>query len=69
MKPTQQNIAKLLNVSQPFINQVMTGKKSVSWPLAERLSDLFPGKTMREWKKSSPDDIKRAFKQLLKEAA
>ena len=69
MKPTQQNIAKLLNVSQPFINQIMAGKKSVSWPLAEKLSDLFPGKTMREWKKASPEDIKRAFKQLSREAA
>jgi plasmid maintenance system antidote protein VapI len=64
MKPTQQNIAKLLNVSQPFINQIMAGKKSVSWPLAEKLSDLFPGKTMREWKKANPSEIKRAFTQI-----
>ena len=64
MKITQNKIAKALDVSQPFIHRIITGKDPVTWPLAEKLSDLFPGKSIKEWKRSGPEDIKRAFNQL-----
>jgi len=64
MKTTQQKIAQALTVSQPFINRVLRGKSPVSWPLAEKLAELFPGKSMKEWKYSGPEELKRAFSQL-----
>jgi len=64
MKTTQQKIAETLGVSQPFINQIINDKKAISWPLAEKLADLFPGKTIQQWKSATPDDLRRAFKLL-----
>tara|TARA_B100000614_G_C14449025_1_gene453474 strand:+ start:706 stop:930 length:225 start_codon:yes stop_codon:yes gene_type:complete len=58
---TQQKIATTLGVSQPFIHQVLTGKKKISWPMAEKLSNLFPSKTMQQWKRVDPDVIWSAF--------
>jgi len=64
MKTTQKKIAQILSVSQPFIHKILKGKVPVSWPIAEKLSDLFPGKTIKEWKKARPEEIERAFLQL-----
>jgi len=61
---TQHKIAKTLKVSQPFISQVMTRQAPISWLMAEKLSDLFPGKSLREWKHASPKELKQAFNQL-----
>jgi len=66
-KTTQCIIAKTLKVSQPFISQVITGRKNISWPLAEKLSDLFPDKSIRQWKNATPKELKKAFSQLKSE--
>lgn len=63
-KFTQPQIAQTLGVSQSFVSQLLTEKKKVSWPLAEKLSDLFPGKTIQQWKRATPEDLKQAFEQL-----
>jgi plasmid maintenance system antidote protein VapI len=61
---TQTDIAKHLGFSQPTINLTLTGKRKVSWPLAERLAEVFPGKSIKEWKNASPAEIRAAFKFL-----
>jgi len=60
----QKHIAEILRVSQPTINLVLTGKRKVSWPLAQKLSNLFPGKTIAQWKNASPEELRIAFSQL-----
>lgn len=61
---TQKEISKLLKCSQPTVNLILNGKRAVSWPLAERLTELFPDHTIQQWKKATPEDIERAFSQL-----
>lgn len=61
---TQNEIAKFIGCSQPTINMIFTGKRPVSWPLAEKLSELFPSLTIQQWKTATPEDLKRAFEQL-----
>jgi len=58
---TQAQISQILGFSQPTINLVLTGKRPVSWPLAEKLANLFPHKTIQDWKAAKPEDIIRAF--------
>jgi DNA-binding XRE family transcriptional regulator len=61
---TQTDIAKHLGFSQPTINLTLSGKRKVSWPLAERLAEVFPGKSIKEWKHAKPSEIRAAFKFL-----
>jgi plasmid maintenance system antidote protein VapI len=63
---TQHKIAKTLKVSQPFISQVMTRQAPISWLMAEKLSDLFPGKSLRDWKKANPKEVIKAFNSIKK---
>ena len=66
MKTTipQTKMAEILGVSPAFISQVLNGKVAVSWKLAEKLSVLFPGKSIREWKYAEPTDVRRAFRNM-----
>jgi plasmid maintenance system antidote protein VapI len=61
---TQEQISKALGFSQPTINLVLTGKRKVSWPMAVRLAELFPAKTVEQWKNATPDQLRRAFSFL-----
>ena len=61
---TQTQISKILGCSQSAVNLTLTGKRSVSWPLAQKLSGIFPGKTIQQWKNATPTELKRAFNQL-----
>jgi len=58
------DISNTLNVSETLVSRLLTGQRKVSWPMAEKLSDLFPGKSIKEWKKAEPEDLKNAFAQL-----
>lgn len=64
MKATQQQIAEALSVSQAFVSMVLSGKKPISWPMADRLNELFPDKSIKQWKQATPDDLRRAFAKL-----
>jgi len=55
---------KDLGYHKSTISLFLNGKRAVSWPLAEKLAEIFPAKTVQQWKKSSPEDLRRAFKQL-----
>lgn len=61
---TQHDIGKILGCSQPTVNLILTGKRHVSWPLAASLAELFPGRTIQQWKKATPEDLKMAFAQI-----
>jgi plasmid maintenance system antidote protein VapI len=61
---TQNEIAHLLGVTQPAVNPVLTGKRPLSWKMAERMADLFPGKSLAEWRRATPEQIKKAFASL-----
>jgi plasmid maintenance system antidote protein VapI len=61
---TQTKIAAVLKCSQPTVNVMLTGKRPVSWPIAVRLAELFPGKTLQQWKEATPEDLTLAFEQL-----
>lgn len=60
----QEKISKILEIHQSEVSRLLTGKRNVSWPLAARLSEMFPGKTTQQWKDASPEDLRRAFAQL-----
>ena len=64
MKQTQYKIAELLGTHQPIISMIITGKRQVPWRLAKRLSEYLPGRDIISWKNASPDELKKAFKQL-----
>jgi plasmid maintenance system antidote protein VapI len=64
MKLKQKNISRILGISQPLLSMVINGRRDVSWPLAVRLTELFPGKTIQQWKDATPEDLRRAFAQL-----
>jgi plasmid maintenance system antidote protein VapI len=67
MKLKQKNISRILGASDAFVSMILNGKRAVSWPLAARLSDIFPGKTTQQWKQATPEDLRRAFAQLQNE--
>ena len=68
-KYTQTDFAALLEIDQPRVSRVLAGKRKVPYSLAEKLADLFPGKSLREWKNSGPEELNRLFNQLEKETA
>ena len=64
----QKDIAKLLGIKESYVCMLFSEDikkyRPVSWPLAKRLSELFPDRTIHQWKNATPDDIKRAFAQI-----
>jgi len=65
-KEKQQN-SKILGYDKSTISLFKSGKRAVSWPLAEKLCEIFPGKSIKEWKNSKPEQIAKAFDQLKQE--
>ena len=64
MKLKQKQISKIMGTTDAYISMIFLGRRPVSWPMAERLSELFPGKSIKEWKKANPDEVRRAFSLL-----
>ncbi|RLB94616.1 MAG: hypothetical protein DRH26_00680 [Deltaproteobacteria bacterium] len=58
------DIAIALNISDALVSRLLSGERKVSWPLAERLSKMFPGRSISEWKRVNPEEIKRVFEHL-----
>ena len=57
-------ISSTIGITEQYLSMLLIGKRPVSWPLAERLAELFPGRTIHQWKSATPEDIKRAFLQI-----
>lgn len=64
MKIKQRHISDAIGVKQPMVSMLLSGKRPVSWPLAEKLSELFPEKTIQQWKGATPVELEQAFEQL-----
>jgi len=58
------DIAIALNLSDALVSRLLSGERKVSWPLAERLSKMFPGRSISEWKRANPTELKQALDQL-----
>lgn len=61
---TQTQMANILKITPAYMSEVLSQKYPISRPLAEKLSELFPSKSFREWRNATPDDIKSSFSQL-----
>jgi plasmid maintenance system antidote protein VapI len=61
---TQIQMAKTLKITPAYMSEILSGKHPISRPLAEKLADEFPEKTYSEWRKATPEDLRRAFAQL-----
>lgn len=57
-------MADILGITPAYMSELLSGKHPISWKLADKLSDLFPGRTIRQWKSADPETLKRAFAQL-----
>ncbi len=53
-----------IKLDQARISRILRNLEPVAWPFALALSQEFPGKTIQQWKKATPEDIKNAFAQL-----
>lgn len=60
----QKDIADYLGIKAAFVSMLLRGQRPVSWPLAEKLAAIFPGKSISEWKRAHPAELKQAFAQL-----
>jgi uncharacterized membrane protein YfbV (UPF0208 family) len=58
---------RLLGYHKSTISLFKSGQRGVSWPLAEKLCEIFPDKSIKEWKVASPAEISRAFEQIERE--
>ena len=59
--------SKILGYHKSTISLFKSGGREPSWNLAEKLCEIFPGKSIKEWKQASPEEITRAFGQIEKE--
>ena len=58
---------KILGYHASTISLFKSGKRKISWPLAAKLCELFPGKSLKEWKEAGTDDLCRVFDLIEKE--
>jgi plasmid maintenance system antidote protein VapI len=61
---SRKEISDQFKISEQYLSMLLSGERKVSWPMAERLSKMFPGKSISEWKRSNPEELLEAFKQL-----
>ena len=61
---TQIKMAETLGVTPAYISQILNDKLPLSWKLADKMAELFPGKTIKEWKNATPTQIRKAFSFL-----
>lgn len=60
----QRQIAPIMEISEQYLSMLLKNQRPVSWPLAVRLAELFPGRTVQQWKVATPEQLKAAFEQL-----
>jgi len=61
---SRKQISQQLGMSEQYLSMLLRGERKISWPLSQKLAELFPGKDMVGWKNATPEDLKRAFSQL-----
>ena len=63
METKQKEIAKALNISTSYMSLIFKGEKPISFPLAVRLSKIFPKKDIEQWKNAKPEELKKVFRE------
>jgi len=63
---SRKEISDQLDITEQYLSMLLSGKRKVSWNLAERLSKMFPGRSISEWKRATPAELELAFSQLEK---
>jgi plasmid maintenance system antidote protein VapI len=62
---TQSDIAEAIGgVDRSYVNKLLSGARKVSWPMAAKLANLFPDRTIQQWKSAEPSDLEKAFSEL-----
>lgn len=61
MKNTQEQIAEMIGVTPGMVSHLMTGRRSVTWRMAKKLSENF-GRSPAWWMTASIDRIKRVLR-------
>jgi len=62
MKISKRNKA-ILGYHPSTLSLFKSGKRPVSWPLAEKLANIFPEKSIGEWKRAPLEKIQSALEQ------
>jgi len=60
----RQFISNTFGITEQYLSMLLNGERKVSWPIAEKLSDIFPGKSISQWKRATPKELRQAFEQL-----
>jgi len=66
LKNNQKN-QDILGYHKSTISLFKSGKRKISWPLAAKLCELFPGKSLKEWKNAGINELCRAFDLIEKD--
>lgn len=67
-KYSQYDFAALLEIDPSRVSRLLNGIDPVSWPVAAKLSQLFPGRDVIGWKNATKEDLNRLYQQLKSEA-
>ena len=57
MKRKQKDIADATGYSPTVISLAFSGKRKMTWPMAEKFSELYPERTIVEWKKAGVEEL------------
>lgn len=58
-------IAPGIKIDQPRISRIQKGEIKIPFPLAVVLAELFPEKTIPEWKNATPEEFKQVWKKVV----
>jgi len=61
---SRKEISQQLGMTEQYLSMLLSGERKISWPLAEKLTELFPGKSISEWKRAATEELKRAVAQI-----
>jgi len=61
----QKTQAEFLDVPQPTLSHIYTGKRPVTWPQAERWAILFPEKDIRWFRTATPKTLQHFFEDAI----
>jgi transcriptional regulator with XRE-family HTH domain len=61
MNMTQNEIAEVLEVTQPMVSRLLTGRRAVTWKMAKKLSENF-GRSPAWWMTANTDRIRRVLR-------
>lgn len=61
---SRKEISGLLEISEQYLSMLLSGDRKISWNLAVVLSELFPGRSIKEWKGAGSEELKQAFSSM-----